>query len=78
MMLVAFYWCLVTKLNTPKQIIIVLLETHERCHSVHTSGFWPRLRARALRAPVFLGALPRLTGRCAPSPTITASLNPQK
>jgi hypothetical protein len=31
-----------------------------------TSGFWPRVRARALRAPVFLGALPRQTGRCAP------------
>jgi hypothetical protein len=24
-----------------------------------TSGFWPRVRARALRAPVFLSALPR-------------------
>jgi hypothetical protein len=23
-----------------------------------TSGFWPRVRARALRAPVFLGPLP--------------------
>jgi hypothetical protein len=32
-----------------------------------TSRFWPRVRARALRAPVFLGALPRQTGRCAPS-----------
>ena len=31
-----------------------------------TSGFWPRVHARALRAPVFLGALPRQTGRCAP------------
>jgi hypothetical protein len=31
-----------------------------------TTGFWPRVRARALRAPVFLGALPRQTGRCAP------------
>ncbi len=25
---------------------------------VKTSGFWPRLRARALRAPVFLRAPP--------------------
>ena len=33
-----------------------------------TSGFWPRVRARALRAPVFLGSLPRQTGRCAPPP----------
>ena len=24
-----------------------------------TSGFWPRVRGRALRAPVFLGSLPR-------------------
>jgi hypothetical protein len=37
-----------------------------RGKSVYTSGFWPRVRARALRAPVFLGALPRPTGRCAP------------
>ncbi len=33
-----------------------------------TSGFWPRVRARALRAPVFLGSLPSQTGRCAPPP----------
>jgi hypothetical protein len=38
---------------------------YERTYIV-TSGFWPRVRARALRAPVFLGALPRPTGRCAP------------
>jgi hypothetical protein len=38
---------------------------------VFTSGFWPRVRARALRAPVFLGSLTRQTGRC-------ASLLPQK
>jgi hypothetical protein len=31
-----------------------------------TSGFWPRVRARALRAHVFLGSLTRQTGRCAP------------
>ncbi len=35
---------------------------------LHTSGFWPRVRARALRAPVFLGSLPRPTGR-APRPS---------
>jgi hypothetical protein len=28
--------------------------------------FWPRVRARALRAPVFLGSLTRQKGRCAP------------
>jgi hypothetical protein len=31
-----------------------------------TSGFWPRVRARAVRAPVFLGSLKCQTGRCAP------------
>ncbi len=31
-----------------------------------TSGFWTRVRARVLRAPVFSGSLPRPTGRCAP------------
>jgi hypothetical protein len=30
------------------------------------SGFWPRVRARALRATVLLGSLPRQTGRYAP------------
>ncbi len=38
----------------------------EKILYLKTSGFWPRVRARALRAPVFLGALPRQTGRCAP------------
>jgi hypothetical protein len=31
-----------------------------------TSGFWPRVRARALRAPVLLGTKTRPTGRYAP------------
>jgi hypothetical protein len=31
-----------------------------------TSGFWPRVRARALRAPVFFNSLPSQTGRCVP------------
>jgi hypothetical protein len=30
---------------------------HTVDHSLYTSGFWPRVRARALRAPVFLGSL---------------------
>jgi hypothetical protein len=33
---------------------------------ISTSGFWPRVRARALRAPVILISLPSQTGRCAP------------
>ncbi len=37
-----------------------------------TSGFWPRVRARALRAPVF-GGIATPNGRCAPPP-IAASL----
>ena len=31
-----------------------------------TSGFWPRVRARALRAFRFFGLKTRQTGRCAP------------
>ncbi len=33
---------------------------------VETSGFWPRVRARALRAPIFFSSLPHQTERCAP------------
>jgi hypothetical protein len=35
-------------------------------HYVPTSGFWPSVRARALRASVFFSSLPHITGRCAP------------
>ncbi len=35
---------------------------------INTSGFLPRVRARARRAPIFQGSLPRQTGRCAPPP----------
>ncbi len=38
-----------------------------------TIGFWPRVRARALRAPVFLSTLQIQGGRCAP-PTPIATL----
>jgi hypothetical protein len=41
---------------------------------VYTYGL-PRVGARALRAPVFLGSLTRKTGRCAaPAPPMAASL----
>ena len=46
-----------------------------------TSGFWPRVRARALRAPVFLGSLTAKRGAARPPPYIAASLlliHPQK
>ncbi len=36
--------------------------------SLKTSGFWPRLQARPLRAPVFLGSLTRQMEHCAPPP----------
>jgi hypothetical protein len=39
-----------------------------------TSGFWPRVRARALRAPVFLSSLPRKQGAARPPPPNAASL----
>ncbi len=42
-----------------------------------TSGFWPRVRACALRAPVILGALPRPTGRCAPPHQSQLRCSPQ-
>jgi hypothetical protein len=35
---------------------IFLIEQEQSIHAyILTSGFWPRVRARALRAPVFLG-----------------------
>ncbi len=37
-------------------------------HYTNTSGFWPRVRARTLRATVFFSSLPHQTGRCAPPP----------
>ncbi len=40
-----------------------------------TNGFLPRVRARALHAPVILGSVTSKTGRCAPPPPpIAASL----
>ncbi len=42
-------------------------ETKKKVNRIcKTSGFWPRVRARALRAPVFSGSLPHQPGRCAP------------
>ena len=57
-----------------------IIRQNRNCGTLYTtSGFWPRVRARALRAPVFLGPLVRQTGRCAPPPPpIAASLLPQK
>ncbi len=49
---------------TTTQILWKFISAHS-CYYRKTSGFWPRVRARALRAPVFLGSLLRPTGRCA-------------
>jgi len=38
-----------------------------------TSVFWPRVRARALRAHVFLGSITRQKGRCAPTAPVHRS-----
>jgi hypothetical protein len=37
-----------------------------------TSGFWPRVRARALRAPVFLGSLKPQMGAARPPRSFAA------
>jgi hypothetical protein len=56
---------------------IYLPKLHSLRHRVmslcYTSGFWPRVRARALRAPVFLDTLSRQLGATRPPP-IAASL----
>ncbi len=47
-----------------------------QCTIYHTSGFWPRMRARALRAPVFQGSLLRAPPR--PSQLRCFLFDPQK
>jgi hypothetical protein len=47
-----------------KVAIIDPICSHNKLY--RTSGFWPRVRARALRAPAKLGLLTCQTGRCAP------------
>jgi hypothetical protein len=62
--------------NHPRIAFAVIIWTHFRLHRqgtvlctlYTTSGFWPRVRARALHAPVFFSSLPHITGRCAPPP----------
>jgi hypothetical protein len=41
-----------------------------------TSGYLPRVRARTLRTPVFLGSLTRKTGRWAPRLAHRSSADP--
>jgi hypothetical protein len=53
--------------------IYILTDALVQGHYQITSGFWPRVRARALRAPVFLTSLTRQTGRCAPRPAHRSS-----
>jgi hypothetical protein len=59
-------WLVTSRLGTGKPVTFFTV-----MHSMdilNTSGFWPRVRARELRAQVFLGSLPRQSGRCAPPP----------
>ncbi len=59
------------KIKFWKRLLFISLENHEKatvCEYHNTSGFWPRVRARALRPPVFLGSLTCQTGRCAGAP----------
>ena len=45
------------------------LPVHYRSGSFYrTSGFWPCVRARALRTPVFFGSSTQLMWHCAPPP----------
>ncbi len=53
------------KTNKP----MFLKDSVDRPSIMLTSWFWPRVRARALRAPVFLSSLPPQSGRCAPPPS---------
>jgi hypothetical protein len=41
----------------------------------YTSGFWPRVRARALRAPVFLSSLPPPNGALCDPPSRSSQLH---
>ncbi len=43
-------------------------------HSLNTSGFWPRVRARVLRAPVFFRLINMQNGALRAPPPIAASL----
>ena len=45
-----------------------------KCELSGTSGFWPRVRARALRAPVFLGSYTLSLGAARPPLPIAALL----
>jgi len=45
-----------------------------RSHYFLTSGFWPRVRARALRAPVFFRLINMQNGALRAPPPIAASL----
>ncbi len=46
------------------------LGSQDRIQIFRTSWFWPHVRARALRAPVFLGSSPSQTGAAPPPPNM--------
>jgi hypothetical protein len=62
--------------DEPDLFSIIHLQMAQRSlhRSFKTSGFWPRVRARALRAPVFLSSLPPPNRALRASPPIAASL----
>jgi hypothetical protein len=76
------------KKNTMPCVIrmVVVVDGSIKCYThiltagvvLMTSGFWPRVRARALRSPVFLGLLTCQTGSCAPPTTHRSFAAPPK
>ncbi len=64
-----------TKINSKWTFCFVTLQS---VILLVTSESWSRLRARALRAPVFLGPLTCIGGRCAPPAPTTSLLLPLK
>ena len=77
---VQFFVCVIKLIHRLKQLFFILNWARDM-FLYCTSGFCPRVRARALRAPVFLGSWPLRTWRCAPprpSQLRCFLFNPQK
>ncbi len=52
--------------------IVILRRQFFVCQIYSTSGFWPRVRARALRTPVFFGLINMPNGALRAPPTVRA------
>jgi hypothetical protein len=61
------FWHHIVCPNTMETWLKYIFTSHNLAQSTYTIGFWPRVRARALRAPVFLDSITHKTGRCAPT-----------